>query len=435
METLVKNIDTDKNEDHVGEETVETQRELENSGIDPEIIKAIDESIKSGFEGREIFKLITKIHETIGDDDSEYQEKIITHIKDVVAEKGLELNIDSAIQAIHDCDSKISFLETEKEADENEKILERVRIAFASISAKNYYEIEELNAVFNQIEFRKTENPESKYIAKIEGNVLVVFDSIIREKDKKYLFDDETVEFFILHEIGHIIDESGVLNRESFELEDFEDELADLIAEVPLELQDNYSKNFKNPEAARKEIKAHLLAIWAKNRGNFQNFFFERLMRTNPEGQKIIFGDNLDKAYLAGKAGKSTEEISSYAVDQERFKLLQENSKRVFDFLENVWPTAKNEMGDEFYQALGNIGEFEFDEFDQYFDDDFDQMPQSQFSEASAGSSGDIQKSDNTKIGSSQVGNKGTEKKGTVGEVFKGSLDLLNAFSELSPFG
>jgi len=343
----------------------------------------------------------------------------------------------SALEVTSDANTK---LQSKESLPQN--VFERVTKTFFWIAAKQYYSPDELKSFFSSIEVR---NGDGKNTAKIESNHLVLFDTVFDQTDGKQNYNDEELEYYVLHEIGHIIDYSKVLEGDyepEFANEDYESEMTRIVSEIPLNLQDVYSKSMG--ELGYHEAIAHLTAVWSKHRNDFDGFFLDRMLRTNEEALVRIFGteENLKAMYFECKDNENPIlAMRRFVQDENIFNALFENSHQIFNYLNTGWAQGKLSLGSEFYDRLANI---EGEENEGLFGSGVslalepDKTADSTDQQALGYSGGNLtagRSNSTNKKGVSPQPAGGRESESAASEVVAASIDLLKASSdELNPF-
>lgn len=334
-------------------------------------------------------------------------------------EESHNYNVEAAIKTARLIKEKLNGFEPQ-----NEKVVLR---AFTDIALRNYFSPEELNAFFSKINYE--ENSNQKSFAHLEYNELSLnkntFDGLTPEK----------IEFQILHEIGHIIDYSHALNpdnEESDEEASENDEFSDLIQEIPIEMQNRYSINIskESEEQGWSEVKANLLAIWARNQNNPNGFFLERLNRTEPGLLKRLFKKKkiFTKKYVEAKEKNDLNFLRGVIGPDnlESFDRLVENSERIFQYLTEKWKNSKELSGENFYEQLQiQDDDFEIDELL-----DLDTMNMQNNSDSIPEDMASNQKQPKESSGNTPAAPKQTKKSTSIADVAVSVKDIFKACAD-----
>jgi len=235
----------------------------------------------------------------------------------------------------------------------------RVLKAFGGIAGKEYFSGEELGCFFDSVELRPYQNDNN--FAMHSNGKLVLFTNTFENNSDQPKYSDDQLEFLILHETGHAVDASSVLESDvgdNGEAEDNSGEFDALVNQIPVEQRDQYSvDNQKHgDETVMKETKATLIAIWAKHKGDKEGFALERINRINKQTLREVFGDLRRFAPILRKAeaAKNADLLKAKAAEGkiEMLNKLIENSRDIHDYIDGKWHNAQIEMGEDFQEAL-----------------------------------------------------------------------------------
>lgn len=346
--------------------------------------------------------------------------------------QGINLNIAEARNAERIFETLLS--RSEDETPEQKLALNYLKKIFMGIAAKGYYSSEELESFFSQISYQENSESETQ-LARIEDGKLTIFDNLLKA-GKNGERDQEKIEFILLHEIAHIIDKSGILNAESEfenEGENFGPGLESIIKSVPAKFNDPYSISCmaEGENVFLLEAAAHLIATWSKHRGDFDGFLLERLARMNPETQKAIFGPNINRALLQEAITKNALDLRDLAVDKESYDQVYQNSIEMFDYFENGWDYAKENLGDAFYEKIRSLGEFDITD---YYDQEMEDLPEENSNEQPGEDESDGQPIDDKDDGTKTQGAKTKSKRSFFGEIFASGKAMFASFNDLDIF-
>ncbi len=305
----------------------------------------------------------------LSDDDSAILKE---NLNQFLSPESYGLDIESAIKTIRRTKEKMVGFD----GISQEIILK----SFGAIALKKYYTPEEIDCFFSSVNFQLNPADHNNF-AKIDHNRLIIFEEAFKQE-----FSREQFEFLILHEIGHIVDASKVLESQIIDEEGVDqnnnDKFLSLLQSMPIELQNQYSIDVykNNPDEGLKELKAHFLAMWAKNRNDPVGFTLDRINRTNAETIETLFKDKRKfvGAFKKAFADKDLNILADRSDNPELVKELIKNSSEIFEYLEKTWKEKKEELGDTFYDLLSDVNT-EQKEFDFY-----EEEPTEQITEAEA---------------------------------------------------
>lgn len=371
---------------------------------------------------------------------TEISGSVIDSIKKTCEIKKIDLNIDKALE-VYDLlkDKFYGFSE--------ENLLE-INKVFISVAAQEHIEPLILNAAFARIEFNGSKETSDK-IAKIENNNLIIFSSMFKNSNSgKASIPLRQKESILLHELGHVVDFSGVLNEEAAsnldeegnEYDSMDNDFNDVIKKIPLELNDKYTIeiNNTNPENTLCELKATLFAIWARNKNNPNGFVMDRLNQMNASMIQKIFKGNpteIKERICLAKSENNPNILKENVAPglEETFDSFIDNSLEIHTFISERWDKASKDP--EFLEQLSNIGNLDFNEYADYDEPTIEKANNTGVGENHGTSEGLGETSLNEKtVGVAAPNTQNVDKTTSLGEVFAESANLISAIGKEMDF-